>query len=251
MKHVSVSVALACVLGAAASASGTERASFDSDGVEIHYTIDGAGPPLLLIHGYTASGNMNWRIPGIVNALATDFRVITMDVRGHGRSEAPEDDGYGMAMVEDVIRLLDQLKLDEVYVAGYSMGGMITNKLLTLYPERVKAAAVCGMGWYTARRSGGDSGDGRERPGPPRYKAMADQFHELETTADEMRSIQTPVTVFVGTEDHGQLMGVERWRQIVPELPVVHIEDANHMNCVFKEQFETELKMYFLEQLKK
>src|SRR5690242_19535896 len=108
---------------------------FESDGVQIHYTVAGKGTPVVLIHGLYASAKTNWELPGIVADLAKSHTVIALDNRGHGQSDKPEKEGeYGVKMVEDVVRLLDHLHIEKAEVAGYSMGGMITMKLLTLHP---------------------------------------------------------------------------------------------------------------------
>ena len=121
---------------------------FDSDGVRIHYIEQGEGEPVLLIHGFTANIQLQWVGPGVFPRLAKEFRVIALDNRGHGRSGKPHDPAdYGVKMVEDSVRLLDHLKIDRAHIVGYSMGGFITNKLLSLHPERVITATLGGAGW--------------------------------------------------------------------------------------------------------
>ena len=78
---------------------------FSSGNVKIAYTVQGAGSPVLLIHGLHGSGNANWTLPGITAALAKNHRVIVMDCRGHGKSDKPAAEAeYGVKMVDDVIR---------------------------------------------------------------------------------------------------------------------------------------------------
>lgn len=126
----------------------TPGQSFDSNGVPIFYTVDGRGEPLILIHGLAAQGDWNWRRPGITRMLAKDFMVVSMDIRGHGLSGKPTvPEAYGLQMVQDVVRLMDHLDLPDAHVAGYSLGGFITLKLLAAYPERVRSAAICAAGW--------------------------------------------------------------------------------------------------------
>ena len=121
---------------------------FDSAGVRIHYTDEGQGEPLLLVHGLGATADLNWRLPGITRMLARHFRVIAMDIRGHGLSGKPEDSSqYGTQMVDDVVRLMDHLKIKRVHIAGYSMGGFIALNLLAHHPDRVCCAAICAAGW--------------------------------------------------------------------------------------------------------
>lgn len=118
------------------------------DGVRIHYLMKGSGPPLVLLHGFALSAGLNWVGPGALDSLATAFTVIVPDLRGHGASGKPHDPAaYGARFVEDVVRLLDHLQVPKAHVAGYSMGGAITLKLATSYPDRVRSAVLGGAGW--------------------------------------------------------------------------------------------------------
>ena len=142
-RALGVGVALVLALSGLAHAE-----HFDSDGVQIYYRLDGAGEPVVLIHGYSANGAVNFRTPGIVADLAHDRLVITIDNRGHGQSEKPEQAGvYGLHMVNDVVRLLDHLELDSADIVGYSMGAMIGLKLAIDHPDRVRSLLMGGMGW--------------------------------------------------------------------------------------------------------
>ena len=122
-------------------------ADFDSAGVKIHYEIQGQGEPIILIHGYIADHNMNWKAPGIMQELAKRRKVIAIDCRGHGKSGKPHDpEKYGAEMANDVIRLMDHLKIEKAHVGGYSMGAFITCKLMADHPERLRSAAMGGAG---------------------------------------------------------------------------------------------------------
>src|SRR5262245_4176853 len=123
----------------------TEGKFFDSNGVKIHYVVEGKGEPVLLIHGFTANAQVQWGLPGVLSALAKDYQVIALDNRGHGKSGKPHDPKqYGMEMVDDAVRLLDHLKIKKAHVIGYSMGAMLTCKFLTTYPDRVISATLGG-----------------------------------------------------------------------------------------------------------
>jgi pimeloyl-ACP methyl ester carboxylesterase len=123
-----------------------DRHFFDSDGVKIHYLDKGQGEPIILIHGFGANLDVNWA--GMSNSLATEFRVVAIDNRGHGRSEKPHDsDKYGINMVKDIVRLMDHLEIKKAHIVGYSMGALITAKFLTEHPDRVISAVIGGMGW--------------------------------------------------------------------------------------------------------
>src|SRR5690349_9337528 len=92
---------------------------FNSDGVKIHYTVQGKGEPVILIHGLYSSAKLNWEAPGTSALLAEHFQVIALDCRGHGQSDKPTAEGsYGTNMVGDVVRLMDHLKISKARVVG-------------------------------------------------------------------------------------------------------------------------------------
>jgi pimeloyl-ACP methyl ester carboxylesterase len=125
---------------------------FDSAGVRIRYVDHGAGLPVVLIHGFTANIERSWIETGVLPDLARDYRVIALDLRGHGGSDKPRDprayDDIGL----DVIRLLDHLEISRAHVVGYSLGGIIVAKLLTTHSERF-LSAVLGAAAYRRGRS--------------------------------------------------------------------------------------------------
>jgi pimeloyl-ACP methyl ester carboxylesterase len=106
------------------------------NGVEIAYTDQGKGTPILFVHGYPLSKAM-WDPQA--KGLASNFRVMTMDLRGHGESEAPLW-LYTMEMFADDIKaLLDHLSINQVVLAGFSMGGYVTFAFYRKYRNLVKA----------------------------------------------------------------------------------------------------------------
>ena len=131
------------------SAQVPQDRSFDSNGVRIRYVEQGAGEPVMLIHGYTRSVESNWIESGVFEGLAKDHRIIAFDLRGHGKSEKPHDPGsYGGETVQDAIRLLDHLGIRRAHFVGYSLGAIITAKLLTTNPERFITATLGGHAGY-------------------------------------------------------------------------------------------------------
>jgi pimeloyl-ACP methyl ester carboxylesterase len=120
------------------------------DGVELHYT-DTAAPStrvVLLLHGFAADAQANWQRPGVIDALRADgHRVVTLDARGHGRSQKPHDPAaYAHeAMVRDAQALLDMLAVERCDVIGYSMGSMIAIRLAARDP-RVQRLVLGGVG---------------------------------------------------------------------------------------------------------
>ena len=108
------------------------------DGLLLHVTDDGAGPPLVLLHGFTGSSE-SWS--PLVPALGAAHRVITVDLPGHGQSSAPTDPRrYALdVFAEDLIRVLDTMSLDRVALLGYSMGGRTALRFAASHSDRVAA----------------------------------------------------------------------------------------------------------------
>jgi pimeloyl-ACP methyl ester carboxylesterase len=169
-----------------------------------------------------------------------------MDVRGHGGSGKPEKEGaYGVEMAEDVVRLLDHLKIEKAHVAGYSMGGMIAMKLMTRHPDRIRSAAICGMGLL---RKGGVLQDLwaklPQREGTQTPSACVRSLGELAVTEDEVKAISVPVAIFIGDRDPVKALYVAPLERVRPDWPVTVIEGAGHLNCIMKPQFKEELKKW-------
>jgi pimeloyl-ACP methyl ester carboxylesterase len=133
-------------------------ATFDSDGVTIHYEVFGDGPPIVLVHGFASSLKDNWVQTGWVKRLeSAGRRVVALDCRGHGESDKPRDPAayQGDTMPGDVIRLMDHLGIDRADLMGYSMGGGIALGLIMRHPQRFHRAVLAGVG--AAARGATDS----------------------------------------------------------------------------------------------
>jgi len=104
--------------------------------IRLYYEVDGQGDDLLLIHGVTGYISM-WRY--VRPHLARSFRVISPDLRGHGRSDKP-DMRYSVEMfAQDLLGLLDVLGVERCIVAGHSLGGFIAQQMARQAPGRVRA----------------------------------------------------------------------------------------------------------------
>lgn len=121
-------------------------ATIERDGVRIFYEVYGdTGPAILLTHGFTESGAM-WREQ--VEALSAAHRLIVWDMRGHGRSDYPEDpDAYSEAhTVDDIKAILDEEGIDTAVIGGMSLGGYMSLAFNLRYPERVSALILVDTG---------------------------------------------------------------------------------------------------------
>ena len=118
-------------------------------GVQIHYEIEGNGPPLVLLHGL--DGNLEtFREYGYVEALKDKYQLILIDVRGHGASDKPHDpEAYQMkTLVADVVAVLDHLRIDKAHFLGYSMGGWIGFGIAKYAPEHFYSLILGGTHPY-------------------------------------------------------------------------------------------------------
>ena len=131
-------------------------ASFPSfDGVELAYTEEGAGDPVVLLHGFAADSEVNWGRSGVPEALvAAGRRVVRLDARGHGRSDKPHDvAAYASgAMATDLDRLIEHLGA-EVDVVGYSMGAIVA-LIAAGRDAPIRSVVAGGIGDATVQRLG-------------------------------------------------------------------------------------------------
>ena len=254
---------------------------FDSAGVRIHYTDEGRGTPLVLIHGFAINADLQWRSIGLTQTLSKDYRVIAPDLRGHGLSDKPRDPAmYGARMADDIVRLLDHLNIAKAHVVGYSFGGFVTLKLAAAHPERLLSAAVCGAGWEKpsvdnqtfaeavakALETGEGFGPLNQRLGlPPEPARLRTRFliklilyclndrHALAAvmrgglglavTEDELRANRVPVLAMIGEKD-GLRPGAEELGKRMANCTLVIIEGGGHMKTTEKPAFLAELQAF-------
>ncbi len=117
-----------------------------SSGSRIYYRTEGAGPPIVMVHGFSDS-LVDWYEAGYVGALRDDYRLVMIDCRGHGLSDKPHaQEAYTMEMrVADVHAVMDDLQIDAAHYWGYSMGGRIGFGVLESAPERVLGVIMAGI----------------------------------------------------------------------------------------------------------
>ena len=119
---------------------------FNNDGIKIYYEVEGEGPPVILIHGFAASLEGNWKQTKWVNILKDNYKVILLDCRGHGKSDKPLDPAqYGTQMTDDIVKLLDHLSIEKANFFGYSMGSSLTLDLLLSKQELFISAILGGF----------------------------------------------------------------------------------------------------------
>jgi pimeloyl-ACP methyl ester carboxylesterase len=277
-------LALFCGLFLVANIGRAEEGYFNSNGVKIHYVVEGKGEPVVLVHGFTVNAHLLWGMSGIIKALAKDYRVIALDVRGHGKSDKPTDTKqYGVEMVEDVVRLLDHLHIKKAHVVGYSMGAFITGKLLATHPDRLLSATLGGGGvipegiklppFVDKLADSLDKGEGigpllvaLTPPGQPkpskmelqlvnrtlignRSKALAAVVRSWKTLAvnkEKLKANKVPVLAMVGSDDPFK-EAITLIKDDLANLQVVVIKGGDHMNTFLKPQFLPVLRKFLAE----
>jgi len=108
------------------------------DGSNISFSDQGSGPPVLLLHGWMMSKKIwHFQLP-----LSSTLRIVTMDLRGHGRSDST---GFSYAAcLNDIEVLLDYLAIENVIIVGWSMGAQIAIKAAALLKERISGLILVG-----------------------------------------------------------------------------------------------------------
>jgi pimeloyl-ACP methyl ester carboxylesterase len=240
---------------------------FNSNAARIRYVDQGQGEPVFLIHGYTGSIEIHWIDTGVLPNLAKDHRVIALDLRGHGKSDKPHDaKSYGAELGEDVVRLLDRLKIPRAHIVGYSLGANITAKLLTTNPERFITATLGGGAGFrrwtdedaqaAAAALEGDvpyrslvlgsvppdqpkpseeeiraaSQTIAERNDPLAHAAMARAHRQLLVSGARLAAVRVPTLAIVGSADPA-LTRVNELKTVWPRLNVVVVEGAVHFSA--------------------
>ena len=232
-------------------------ASFEHGGVEIAYLDEGEGDPIVLVHGFASTKEVNWVHPGWVSTLTREGRrVIALDNRGHGRSGKLYDPAayHSAIMADDVRALLDHLEIERADVMGYSMGARITAFLAVKHPARVRSAVLGGLGIRLVEGVGlpesianaleaasiDDVGDPIGRT----FRIFAEQTKsDLRALAacirgsrqtlsrTEVASLRMPVLVAVGTSD--QVAGsAQELAALIPGARALDIPGRDHMLAV-------------------
>ncbi len=229
--------------------------SIDRNGVSIHYEASGAGPAILLSHGYGATSQM-WA--GQRDLLSADHRLIVWDMRGHGLTDSPDDPScYSEAeTVADMAAILDAEGVDDAVIGGLSLGGYMSLAFNVAYPERTRALMLfdTGPGYNNPKaREGWNTGmaipraealerDGlaalggseevrvsthRSAAGLARAaRGMLAQFDNR--IIQSLSNIDKPTLVLVGENDEPFLAGTDYMANKIPGSTKAVIPNAGH-----------------------
>lgn len=237
--------------------------SFTHDDTTIEYLDEGAGDPVVLVHGFASNKETNWVYPGWIKPLVdAGFRVIALDNRGHGAStKYYETERYHIPeMTRDVIALLDHLQIEKADLVGYSMGARISAYAAAHFPSRVRSVTLGGMGINLTQSvsSGNRVAKALEAPSIAdvtepvglSFRKFAEQTksdlkalaalsysHQRIVPREDAAKIRVPVLVVVGTKDDIAGSGPEL-AELIPGAKFVSLEDRDHMRTVGDAKFK-------------
>jgi pimeloyl-ACP methyl ester carboxylesterase len=231
--------------------------SFKNGDVEIAYLDEGEGEPIVLVHGFASTKEVNWVQPGWVSTLnRAGRRTVALDNRGHGASSKLYDPAayHSAAMADDVRALLDHLKIERADIMGYSMGARITAFLAVKHAYRVRSAILGGLGIHLVEGIGlpesiaealeTDSLADINDPTGQAFRAFAEQTKSdlralaacirgsrQTLTREEVAAIRAPVLVAVGTRD--LVAGsAQALAALIPGARALDIPNRDHMLAV-------------------
>lgn len=254
-------LATLCLLGALTSVQAAERwqtlpptpapvATAQSgyaqvNGVKLYYTSTGQGSPVVLLHGGLANSDY-WGLQ--VKALAAQHRVITLDSRGHGRSSRDARPfGYDL-MADDVVAVLDQLKIPKADIVGWSDGAILGLDLAQRHPTRVgKVFAFAANSQTSGVKDNVDKDAtfaayieraGKEyaklSPTPKEYDAFVEQISHMWASQPnwsdaDLGKIRTPVLIVDGDRDEAiKRDHTEYLAATIPGAGLLILPNASH-----------------------
>jgi pimeloyl-ACP methyl ester carboxylesterase len=243
--------------------SGVTSRTIEANGAALYVEECGDGAPIVLIHGgLGSSAMMRW----VVSFLSDDFRVITPDSRGHGRSTNPSGRLSYAQLADDVAALIATMGLNRPVVAGFSDGGQVALELGARHPD-VPAVLVVAAAYPDFANSGvrevlsaylgadeqgnpdlaqvdarlGDFADlvkSWHPGGEQQWRALVTQSAPMwidyaGLSADEVHSIEAPVLVFTGDRDNfiGVDLSVALFRAL-PNAELAVVPGTDHIGTV-------------------
>jgi len=239
----------------AQKAEGNYFTSFDT--TKIYYEVKGSGYPIILIHGFSGTGQ-GWKNCAVYqDLLNAGYKVILIDQRGNGKSDKPHNElAYANdAEAKDIMGLISNLNIKQYNAVGYSRGSIILSRLLVL-DKRIHKAVMGGMG------------DAYTNPDWPRrvhaYKALmgdttlhdvddmvkyirSQHFDELSlayqqkyqpsTSIKELGTVRKPVLIIRGNEDkeNGSETGLNK---LISHSELIYVP-GNHNTAIKTPEFST------------
>ena len=185
----------------------------DINGIRIYYKTYGSGQPVLMLHGGPGFiEEMHYQI----SALATNRFVVAPDSRAQGRSTDSDAPLSYALMADDMLKLLDKLKIDKTDIVGWSDGGIIGLDLAMHHPERVRRLVVIGANFdvdgliekpvINGKIPPAPGFYSRNAPDPAHWPVAFTKLAEMQRTQphysiDDLHQIKAPTLVIAGEHD--------------------------------------------------
>lgn len=250
--------------------------TFTHDGLELAFIDEGdkEDTPILLLHGFASSMQVNWIDPGWVATLTrAGYRVLAYDHRGHGRSQKPHDPAVyePTMMASDAFALLDSAGIDRAVFFGYSMGARVAAFSALAEPRRVRALVLGGLGIGLVEGVGdwdpiadalrADTLDDVTHERGRMFRAFADRTRSdrvalaacietsrRELTAETVGRIRQPTLIGVGTRD--DIAGsATKLASLMPNASAFEIAGRDHMLAVGDRTFKDRVLGFLAEEI--
>jgi pimeloyl-ACP methyl ester carboxylesterase len=231
--------------------------TFHHDKVELAFLHEGAGEPIVLVHGFASNAAVNWVHPGWMATLnRAGRRAIALDLRGHGASAKFYDppDYHSEIMANDVCALLDHLELPRADIMGYSMGARIAAFLALARPGQVRSLILGGLGSHLVEGVGLPMSIAEALEAPSLAEVADPTGRTFRTFAEQTRSdlaalaacirgsrqtltpaqvanIPMPTLIAIGTKD-SVAGSAQALADLMPKAQVLDIPGRDHMLAV-------------------
>jgi len=252
--------------------------------IDLYYEEHGQDQPVLLIHGL-GSSSLDWERQTPV--FSTQYKVIALDLRGHGQSQKPSGP-YSMSLLaSDTAELIKSLGLGPVHLVGISLGGMIAFQLAVDSPELVKSMVIVNASpemivrtikdrWQVFMRNMIVRLFGMRKMGEvlsqrmfpkPEHEDIRQMFVERWakndpkaymasmrsiinwSVADQLENIDIPTCVIAADQDYSSLESKRSYVNRMPQAELVVIEDSRHATPVeHPEEFNKEVMLFLTKQ---
>ena len=279
MKALVLAVAVLTAATASPATAAPKGKYADVNGLKLYYEVHGKGRPILLVHGAfcTIEGCMS----GLVKQLSKSRQVIAVELQGHGRTADIDRPLSTTLMADDMAALLGQLKLTNIDVYGYSMGGGVVTQLAIRHPQLVKRLVIVGA---SLTKEGAQPGSAemikamkpemlegspfhdaykKTSPHPEKFRTLVTKVTKLDTLdgfkVDDLKKIKAPVLFLIGdadwaTAEHGAAMlrlfgggafgdtGAPRAKSLLAILP-----GTSHVDLINRAEWIVQLMTPFLD----
>jgi pimeloyl-ACP methyl ester carboxylesterase len=218
------------------------------NGLQMYFEARGRGRPLVLLHGGLMTIDLNFG--PLLDPLAASRQVIAVELQGHGHTADIDRPMTIDALADDVVALLDHLRIAEADLFGFSLGGLVAYAVAFGSPARVGKLIVASADAHRPPGRGSAPLDDERMPTPADFQAMRDAYdaiapnpehfeefaaktsaavHEFPGRTDELRSLQVPTLLIFGDRDFSPLPDVVEMFELLPNAQLAVLPGTTHV----------------------